>query len=126
MDFVTSHFFMNKPLTNWTPFHSIWGTLQYTGTPTWGKKGSTGQRFILKNMTSYKINILVAILNDFVYCNLQFKWAKNLWCPLMSQKIHYECPDADRIVVVFTHQNLNNSKESFRALVTHVPILHEK
>ena len=41
-------------------FSSIWGTfLTNTGTPNWGKKCSTGQRFIRKEETYYKIHTLV-------------------------------------------------------------------
>ena len=65
-------------------FSSIWGTLQYTGTPNWGKKCSTGQRFICKKITSYKIHILVvevfALLALLKNCNMmdwmieQYHW----------------------------------------------------
>ena len=40
-------------------------TLQYTGTPNWGKNHSTGQRIIFKEVTSFKIHTL------HVYYNLQ-------------------------------------------------------
>ena len=58
MDFVRSHFFMNEPLASWTLFSSIWG-----------KMCSTGQRFIHKEVTSYKIYILVFSLQTFQLSN---------------------------------------------------------
>jgi len=47
MNFVRSGYFTNEPRTSWTLFSSIWGTFQYLLILlNWGKKYTTGQRFI--------------------------------------------------------------------------------
>jgi hypothetical protein len=52
MDFVRSYFGKNEPLTSWT----------LNPAKKWGKKCSTGQRFIFTEVTSYQIHTLVSSL----------------------------------------------------------------
>ena len=57
MEFVRSYFFPNEPLTSWTLFHQnrelCCIVLEVI------KKCSTGQRFIRKEVTSYKTHISI-------------------------------------------------------------------
>ena len=53
MDFVRSYFGTNEPLTSWTLFSHFLAR----SAKKWGKKCSTGQRFICTIVTSYKIHI---------------------------------------------------------------------
>ena len=55
MDFVRSYFGTNEPLTSWTLFFSLFDWFAVWPVKKWGKKCSTGQKFI----TSYKIHTLV-------------------------------------------------------------------
>jgi hypothetical protein len=67
MDFVRSYFCTNEPLTSWTLFSSLFGRLSADPAKKWGKKCSTGQRFICTEVTSYKIHILVEIFYEWSY-----------------------------------------------------------
>jgi hypothetical protein len=66
MDFVRSYFGTNEPLTSWTLL--------------WGKKCSTGQRFICIEITSYKIHTLVP--HFFLYFTTKY-------IPLIAQYFTY-------------------------------------
>ena len=63
MDFVRSYFFTNEPLTIWTLFSSLFDWFHSKPVKMWGKKCSTGQRFICTEVTSYKIHILVDLIS---------------------------------------------------------------
>ena len=61
MDFVRSYFFPNETLGSWTYLSSLLGGFAVAPTQKWWKKCSTAQSFIGKEVTSYKICILVVI-----------------------------------------------------------------
>ena len=69
-NFVRSHFFTNEPLTSWTLFSSIWGTLQYTGTPNLEKSVQLGRSLFLKKCFFYKIHTLMHTV----------MWSSRCWC----------------------------------------------
>ena len=94
MDFVRSYFGTNEPLTSWTLFSSLFGRISADLAKKWGKKCSTGQKFIFTEVTSFKIHILVESINLFLGCwawtkdnGTLIKWGVvnyiyNFWCPL--------------------------------------------
>ena len=62
MDFVRGYFFTNETLGSWTYLSSLLGGFAVAPTQKWWKKCSTAQSFIPKEVTSYKICILINIL----------------------------------------------------------------
>jgi hypothetical protein len=61
MDFVRSYFGTSEPLTSWTLLFSLFFQISTGLDKKWGKKCSTGQRFICIEVTSYKIHTLVIL-----------------------------------------------------------------
>ena len=109
---------------SWTLFFSIWGTLQYTGTPNWEKKCSTGQRFIRNEVTSYKIHILVdskyisSLLRNYqsvdgmkIRCNFINTWTTKR----LPWKLNSACVIAVHIKTFITrkHESMKWSDLSF-------------
>ena len=58
MDFIRSYFDTNESLTSLTLFSSLFVQISADLEKKWGQKGSTGQRFICIEVTSYKIHTL--------------------------------------------------------------------
>ena len=75
MDFVRSYFSTNEPLTRWTLFTSVFDWSHSKPVKKWGKKCSTGQRFICTEVTSYKIHILAIV--QLCVCNHTSLWMTN-------------------------------------------------
>ena len=62
MGFVRSYIGTNKPLASWTLYSSLFEWFDSKPDKKWGKKCSTGQKFLCKEVTSYKIHTLVYTL----------------------------------------------------------------
>ena len=72
----------------WPLFSSIWGTCILWSTPNWGKKYSTGQRFIRKEVTSYKIHILtdttfLRLTFRIPICSMVYSWGSFISCSIL-------------------------------------------
>ena len=111
MDFLRSYFDTNEPLTSWTllsplffPYH-CW--LDLIWKKKWGKKCSTGQRFICTEVTSYKIHILVILC---VYFLNVFQASELHWVRKKSWKF--------RIHSIFSFGCLTSEQDTCRAIVT--------
>ena len=88
MDFVRSYFGTNEPLTSWTLFSSLFDWSHSKPVKKWEKKGSTGQRFIFTEVTSYKIQYntlamkpklldLPNFVKKMIKLRIQFQSSKN-------------------------------------------------
>ena len=68
MDLVRSYIGTNKPLASWKLYSSLVEWFDSKPDKKWGKKCSTGQKFIRPDLNSYKIHILESALIIKVHC----------------------------------------------------------
>ena len=66
----------NEPLTSWTLFSSLFDWFAVWPVQKWGKKCSTGQRFIFTKVTSYKIHTLDRLNNFKIFIYFRLRWNK--------------------------------------------------
>ena len=110
MDFVRSYFGTNEPLTSWTLFSSLFDWSHSKPVKKWGKKCSTGQRFICTEVTSYKIHILRAYCPSIcILC----RETLNIWQAYMACYVNWPTTTKRGLlspnVCVFMSCNNNNT-----------------